>query len=172
MFVGILATSLFTFLVYFASFIATFFLDNLDESTSYGPTFFFFGTSPLLVAKDVIKLALRFLQDEDLFLEDNPFARKPDVASRVFRLPKERGFISNFFRRVVIGIPVVGAASLVQLLWSISMLTPFHFFTRLGGRDRREGRGSRDFATILVLFAVVMGVLRCANCFFLGGFIS
>ncbi|KLO13979.1 hypothetical protein SCHPADRAFT_851864 [Schizopora paradoxa] len=164
LFVGVLATTLFTILVYFASFLATFFLDNLDDTScsSYGHSFYFgfFGPSPLTIAKDIIKLALRFLQDENLFPEDNLFSRSPGLDQRTFSPPKERGVISSFFRRVIIGIPVVGAASLVQLLWSVSMLTPFHFFTNLRGRNRRDRRGSRDFATILVLFAVVMGVLR------------
>lgn len=162
---GALATTLFTVLVYFASFLATFFLDNLDESSSSGHSFYygFFGPSPIAIAKDVIRLALRFLQDENLLFEDNLFARTPNVAQRAFSPPKERGAIASFFRRVVIGIPVVGAASLVQLLWSLSMLTPFHFFTNLRGRDRRDRRGSRDFATMLVLFAVIMGVVRCVS---------
>ena len=162
-FVATLSTIFFTCILYVASFIATYFFEGLDDRSSYSYGYsFYFGTyfvSPFDVARDLIRLALRILRDEEIVLDNRLFQNSSKgTPLRAFGPPKPPGVIGNFIRRIVIGLPVVGVASLVHLLWSVSMLAPFHFLTRLRGRNRRQG--SRDIATILILIAIVGGALR------------
>lgn len=117
--------------------------------------------SPIGVAKDLLRLAMSVLSDEEL---DFSFSQSSSASTersipRAVRTPP--GPLGSFVRRVVLGIPVVGVASLVQMLWTMSMLTPFHFFTRLRGRGNSRRERSRDIATVIILIAIVAGALRC-----------
>jgi len=159
LFIVSLSVFLFTWIVYLASFLATYFMDDLDAPPNSAAGFsFFYGywISPTEVAGNLIRLALRVIRDEDIVFEEKLL--KPNQPLPADFHPRPRGFFANFFRRVVIGIPVVGVASLVQFLLSMSMLGPFHFLTQLRGRNRRDS--SRDIATILVLLAIIYGAYR------------
>lgn len=178
-FIGILTTTLFTILVYFASFIATYFippppafpLENYDEvQSSYRFSFFYgYWISPFDVAKDLIRIMYRVLQDEDILLStsSSPGYTSPlrSTSPLQYSPPAPPGFFGSLFRRIILGIPVVGVASLVQMLWSVSMLGPFHWMTRWRNMGGGTGTGSRrsrsrDIATLLILVAVIGGALR------------
>ena len=99
-------------------------------------------------------------EDFDIGVGKDTYNRTP---TQIPRTPP--GPIASFFRRVVIGVPVVGVVSLVQMLWTMSMLTPFHFFTRLrgGARNNRRDR-SKDLTTIIILIAIIAGAVRYVKC--------
>ena len=71
-----------------------------------------------------------------------------------------RGGNAGLLKRILIGIPVLGVASLVQFLYSVSFLGPAHLFTRHAGRGRNRRESSIDIATIIILGAVLLGTLR------------
>lgn len=151
----------FTILVYCASFIATFFTNRWDDGQPSG--YFFFGTyyvSPYGVAKDLLRLAMGVLTDEDydFIPTGDPSSGNGSPTHPLSRV--SQGSIPAFLRRVIIGLPVVGVASLVQMLWTMSMLTPFHFFARLRGRGNSRRERSKDLATIIILVAIVAGAIR------------
>lgn len=134
-------------------------MDDIDAPPSSATSFsIFYGywVSPTQVAANLIRMALRVIRDEDIIFEENLLKTNQPLPADF--VPRPRGFFANFLRRVVIGIPVVGVASLVQFLLSMSMLGPFHFLTQLRGRNRRDS--SRDIATILVLIAIIYGAFR------------
>lgn len=135
-----------------------------DEQSS---GYFFFGSyyvSPYGVAKDLLRLAMGILNDEDFdFGLKQGSPHTPNQSSGPSQSVPP-GPIASFFRRVIIGVPVVGVVSLVQMLWTMSMLTPFHFFTRLRGRGNSRRERSKDFATIIILIAIVAGALRWVRC--------
>lgn len=158
-FVAILSILLFTILVYCASFLATVFMDDLDYSPGVGVTFFdTFWLSPSTVASNLMGIVLRILRDEDIILDQRESMPRTSYTRPPIKISTRRSVLGNFVRRVIIGIPVVGVASLVQLLWSLSMLGPFHIFTQLRGRNRRES--TRDIATIIILLAIILGAIR------------
>ena len=136
-------------------------MDDLDAPQ--GPSvsgFYLFGgyyVSPTEFAGNLIRTVLRIIRDEDIILDETLLKSGRPLRTDMPRA-RPRGFLANFVRRVIIGIPVVGAASLIQFLLSMSMLGPFHFATQLRGRNRRES--SRDIATILVLIAILYGAYR------------
>ena len=157
-----LSVFVFSCLAYVASFLVTLFLDDLDpDDTLHDGGFLFFGwgwVNPVDVAKNLIKTVLRALQDEDIIAVEDIFnLGSKSAPSRFIEAPQKLGAIANFLRRILIGIPVLGATSIIQILWSTGFLRPFDLATRHRGRNRRD---SRDFASAVILIAMIFGILR------------
>jgi len=141
---------LFSALVLLSSFLTTFFMIPVDDS-SY---FYQFNLFDLL--RDLIRAAVRILQDGDHFV-DSSFFEEPLVGSPTSRSPP--GLFSTFVRRFILGLPVVGAASLVHMLLSLPFFGPLHWLARY--RSSRERRAnSRDFAAIFIIILIAVGVAR------------
>lgn len=155
-----LSLFLFTCLAYIASFTVTFFM-----SDDYTPrhSFFFFGwnwVSPDEVAYNLMRVVLRILREEDIIDDNKPFSaplRAPPVRSSP---PRQLGAFATVLRRVIIGVPVLGVASLVQLFWSMSFLGPVNLLARRLGSGRNRRENSRDIATLIILGAIILGALR------------
>ena len=161
-----LATLLFTLLVLSASFVATWFIDPDDADSFAGGWSFFTGyywVDPFGAARDFIRIVLRFLRDEDIILDESIFSKSSTDYGypRPRRPPASIGLIARFFQRFILGLPVVGVASLVHLLWTLSMLSPLHWMARWRSMNRGNRRErSRDIATIIILIAIIGGALR------------
>ena len=95
-------------------------------------------------------------------MDDTVFSRSS--SQDYFRPIRPRGptgFVARIIQRFILGLPVVGVASLVHLLWTLSMLSPLHWMARWRTMNRGNRRErSRDLATIIVLIAIIGGVLR------------
>lgn len=169
-FVGVLSTFFFTLLVYLASFLATYFIpadslsDDYDAPSSMRFSFFYgYWVNPFDLVKDLIRVIYRVLQEEDVILPSTSSSRLRSTAPLRYPKPTPPGPLGQFFRRLILGLPVVGAASLVQMLWSLSMLAPFHWITRwraLGANNRDRRSRSRDVATLLIVIAIIGGAIR------------
>ena len=140
-----------------ASYITTFFISAFEEPSYYHP----FYSNPFEVAQDLVTAAFRVMKDGNLagIIEDNirqsPSRPKAPVASR----PKP-GFIIRFIQRFIIGLPLVGAGSLVHLLLSVQFLAPVQWLARYRGSRSRRNSGSRDIAALIVISLLVVGALR------------
>ncbi|KAL5495309.1 hypothetical protein ACEPAI_772 [Sanghuangporus weigelae] len=155
-----LSVFLFTCLAYIASFTVTFFM-----SEDYTPrsTFFFFGwnwVTPDEVAYNLMRIVLRILRDEDIIIDENTLRAPLRAAPTKPITPRKLGAFANFIHRIIIGIPVLGVASLVQLFWSMSFLGPVNLLARRLGRGRNRRESSRDIATLIILGAIILGALR------------
>ncbi|EKM61130.1 uncharacterized protein PHACADRAFT_85016 [Phanerochaete carnosa HHB-10118-sp] len=64
--------------------------------------------------------------------------------------------LGKFVKRLLLGLPTVGAGSLLNMLWSL----PFPITHWLRVRLRRSGRNSSDIMTLILLTAVVIGAAR------------
>lgn len=120
----------------------------------------FIYVSPLGLMQDLIAAALRILQDQDLggLFDDRPRQARPDSGS-VPRPAKPRGFLMNFVRRFVLGLPMVGAGSLVYMLLSAPLIGPLQFLARRrSGRSRRDQ--SRDIAALLIVALILAGAAK------------
>ncbi|KAF5356181.1 hypothetical protein D9756_004134 [Leucocoprinus leucothites] len=164
--VGGLSGLLFTIVVMLASYITTYFMSAFEEpTTSSYYSWSFFYVSPFEVAQDLVVAALRILKDGgiDGLLDDTipvggngPRSRRPD---RVLRPHSSPGFIKRFIKRFILGLPLVGAGSLVHMLLSVGYLLPVQWLARYrGNRNRRDG--SRDLAALIVVALLVVGALR------------
>ncbi|KAF7347896.1 RING-CH-type domain-containing protein [Mycena venus] len=159
--VGALSAILFTMLVLLSSFITTFFMSWFEEPSDgyyyrsswfFGPGFYF--TSPFDIARDIIRAALRILQDTDgeVFGHRDTQTGSPIPHS-------EPGLLKSFIRRFLLGLPIVGAGSVVHMLLSVGLLTPVHFLARYRSSNRRRESG-RDIASLIVIGLVLVGAAR------------
>ena len=153
---------LFTFLVMLASFITTFFMSSFEEPSYWG----FWGVvTPYDVAHDLITAAYRVIKDGDSYglFEDNTYAsnRQRDLPLNgpfEIPVPRKSGLIWSFVRRFLLGLPVIGAGSIVHMLLSAPFLAPVHWLARYRGSRRRNN--SRDVAAIIVVGLLIVGVAR------------
>ncbi|KAF5385276.1 hypothetical protein D9615_001432 [Tricholomella constricta] len=159
--VGGISGLVFTFIVMLSSFITTFFMSWFEEpSYVFSPSYFY--VSPLGLVQDLITAALRILKDEDItgIFDDIPKrSRPPSGVVPPLVVPKPRGLLMSFVRRFVLGLPMVGAGSLVYMLLSVPFLGPLQWLARQrGGRRRRDQ--SRDIAAMVIVALVAVGAAR------------
>ena len=157
--VGGLSGLLFTLLVMIASYITTFFISAFETPSYYYHPLY---SSPLEVAQDLVTAAFRVMRDGDMasILEDN-IRPSTKITPKAPLVPKPRpGFIIRFIQRFIIGLPLVGAGSLVHLLLSVQFLAPVQWLARYRGSRSRRNNGSRDVAALIVVSLLVVGALR------------
>ncbi|KAI6136575.1 hypothetical protein F5141DRAFT_1075440 [Pisolithus sp. B1] len=153
--VGVLSSFLFTILVMCSSFITTYFLSYIEDQSTFGSTYFFI--SPIDVGQDLMRAAIRILRDQDfLTTEDYPIPLNPRVT---LRPPETPGLLKRFLRRFVLGLPMIGAGSLIHMLFSMPVLAPLQWVARWRGNRSRRG-SSRDMAAAIIVAFIVIGALR------------
>ena len=127
-----------------------------------------FYVSPFTVAKDLIVAALQILKDEDTMgLFDQIMDSRSSRPTRGSDAPETiiptqappRGLLVRLVRRFVLGLPMVGAGSLVWMLLSAPFLGPLQWLARQRGGQRRREQ-SRDIAAIVIVALLVMGAVR------------
>jgi len=167
--IATLSTVLFTAIVFASSFLTTAFISPLDEpsyvtydsSTIYISTGggYWAWTNPFSVGRDLVRAALRIIQDETggLFDPDafSPSSTAPESAATL----SNPGIVWRFARRFILGLPVVGAASIIHMLFSLPLLGPLQWIARSRGNRGRRGSGS-DTAAIVIIFLIAVGALR------------
>ncbi|EAU93154.2 hypothetical protein CC1G_10522 [Coprinopsis cinerea okayama7 len=148
----------------FASAITSYFMPWFEEPVDYSWSFFRI-VSPLDVARDLITAAFQILRDSDVggILEDDglpPPTPRFRYSSAYHDLSQSRpGIVMRFLRRFLLGLPLVGAVSIVHLLLSFQALAPVHWLARYRGARRRNGN-DRDIATLIVVALIVAGSAR------------
>lgn len=130
------------------------------SSDSYFYSYYYI--SPWDVGKDLIRAALRIMKDENGFdfNEDALFTRstaKVNVPPVVARTPP--GILKRFLKRFILGLPIVGASSLVHMLLSLPFLGPVHWLARYRGNRSRRG-DTRDVAAMVVIVLLLVGAAR------------
>jgi len=159
--VGGLSGLLFTLLVMIASYITTFFISVFESPSYYHP----FYSNPFEVAQDLVTAAFRVMKDGEMasILEDNIRQRSTTTSTPGAPPPVPRprsGIIVRFIQRFILGLPLVGASSLVHLLLSVQYLAPVQWLARYRGSRSRRNDGSRDIAALIVIGLLVVGALR------------
>ena len=78
------------------------------------------------------------------------------------RLRESRPTLLNrFVRRLLLGLPTVGAGSLINMLWSL----PFPITHWLRLRLRRNNRNGSDLIILIFLGIILIGAVRYVLCF-------
>ena len=116
-------------------------------------------TNPYSVGRDLVRAALRIIQDETGGLFD-PDAFSSSTAPESAEAISSPSIVWRFVRRCILGLPVVGAASLIHMLFSLPLLGPLQWIARSRGNRGRRGSGSRDTAAVVIIFLLAIGALR------------
>jgi hypothetical protein len=137
-------------------------MNAFDEYQSNTYIYSSIWINPFEVAHDLIRAALRIIRDESGILDDVFLSRtgrtRPSIIVGPKPAPTPPGLLKRFITRIILGLPVVGAGSLVQLLMSMPMLGPVHWLARYRGSRRREN--SRDMAALVLVVLLVVGAVR------------
>jgi hypothetical protein len=167
--VGALSSVLFTVLVFLSSFITTYFMNAFEEGSSYGSSgsyFYSYWTLPYDVGQDLVRAALRILKEESGILDPTFSTRVTNSAHQTpLAAPEEvtraasSGVLKTFLQRLLLGLPIVSAGSLVHMLLSFPLLGPVHWIARYrGNRARRDS--TRDVAAVVVVVLLLVGAAR------------
>ncbi|TFY73689.1 hypothetical protein EWM64_g10323 [Hericium alpestre] len=164
--IGGLSTVFFVLIVLASSFLTTTFLSAFEDPSLTSSDYYVFSpfwTNPIDVGHELVRAALRILQDDSVgILDPDTFGSRthisPEVSAQVPRPPP--GLLKRLVQRFILGLPVVGAGSLVHMLLSLPLLGPVHWIARFrGGRSRRSS-GSGDAAAIVIVVLLVLGACR------------
>ncbi|OCH96058.1 zf-C3HC4-domain-containing protein [Obba rivulosa] len=143
----------FTILVLCSSFVTTWLLSD-DGQSGFSYTLYYY---PVEVFKSLVRNGVRILVD-DRILDQSVLSsgKSRKLADHRPRPPSgPPSLIQRFVRRFLLGLPVVGAGSIAQMLLSIPLPVHWIRFRTLRGRGR-----SRDLVAIMILAIILIGVLR------------
>lgn len=157
--IGGISTVLFVLLTLISSSITTYFMSAFQGDTYYYSLWY---VHPLDVARQLVRAALRIIEDSDNIASIFDDRQSRTFATKVMDTPDATppSFLRNFIARFVIGLPLIGAASVVHMLYSIgTVLYPFHWVARFRGNQRRRNN-SWDFTAPIILFLLAIGTVR------------
>jgi len=140
----------------------------LRDPTYYPDNFYFGYVSPFDTARELIRASLKIMQDEDVAqILDQAFSAKPansasatsgDTTAEASPIAI---WIRNFISRFLLGLPLVGASSLVQMALSFPLLAPVQWLARYrGSARRRNGGNSKDLSAFIIAFLIIAGSAR------------
>ncbi|KAI9461844.1 hypothetical protein HD554DRAFT_1503575 [Boletus coccyginus] len=154
--VGFLSSFFFVLLVMFSSYVTSYFLASIEEQSMFGTTYFF--VSPIDVAQDLVRAAIRILRDQDIFPSELevPQSLKAPIPTR---LPEPPGLLDRFIRRFLLGLPMVGVVSLIHMILALPFMGPLQWIARWRGNRTRRG-ADRDLAAAVIVVFIVIGVAR------------
>jgi len=154
--VGFFSSFLFVLLVLFSSYVTSYFLASIEEQSVFGTTYFF--VSPIDVAQDVIRAAIRILRDLDIL---PPEVQLPQSlkSSTPIRLPQSSGSLGRFVRRFLLGLPLVGVGSLIHMILTLPFMGPLQWIARWRGNRTRRGN-DRDLAAAVIIIFIIIGAAR------------
>ncbi|KAF8846308.1 hypothetical protein BDN67DRAFT_1064779 [Paxillus ammoniavirescens] len=154
--VGILSTFFFILLVMLSSYVTSYFLTSIEEQSLFGTTYFF--VSPLDVAQDLVRAAIRILRDQDILPPELeiPNLLKEPIPTRSPELPS---LFNRFIRRFLLGLPMIGVGSLFHMLLALPIMGPLQWIARWRGNRCRRGN-NRDLAAAVIVIFIVIGAAR------------
>ncbi|KAK0464898.1 uncharacterized protein EV420DRAFT_1511853 [Desarmillaria tabescens] len=158
---GAISTLLFTILAFISSSVTTYLMSFFQEPTVYYSSSFFY-VSPLEVLHDLVRAALRIIQDEDIvavFDEALPKVRGNRSGETMMGTTRAPGVLRSAVQRFLLGLPLIGAGSLIHMLLSVPFLGPVHWLARYRG-NRRRNNNSRDITALIIIVLIVVGAAR------------
>jgi hypothetical protein len=137
-------------------------MNSFEEGSSYGSYYYSsYWTSPYDVGKDLVRAALRILKEESGIIDETLSNKVTKQATPLGPLTKNTspGVLKTFFQRLLLGLPIVSAGSLVHMLLSFPLLGPVHWIARYrGNRGRRDN--TRDVAAVVIVVLLIVGAAR------------
>jgi len=122
----------------------------------FGSTYFFI--SPIDVAGDLVRAAIRILRDQDVL---PPELEVPGLLKTAIptRPPEPPSLLTRFVRRFLLGLPMIGVGSVVHMLLAFPIMGPLQWIARWRGNRSRRG-DDRDLAAAVIVIVVAIGAAR------------
>ncbi|KAF9650072.1 hypothetical protein BDM02DRAFT_3112670 [Thelephora ganbajun] len=145
---------IFTLIVYVSSFVTATCLGLFEQGVSENSYFFSYYFYPIDTFKDLVSSTLSILNDEFGIIEQRDGPHRPAPLST-----KPDSLVIRLVKKFLLGLPLVGIGSLIQMILSMPILGPVHWIARY--RSARGRRGStRDTTAIIVVGLMLIGALR------------
>ena len=159
MVVAAISAVIFTLIVYVSSFVTATCLGLFERGVSEDSYIFSSYFYPIDTFKDLVSSTLSILNDEFGIIEhrDGPLPRSLHRPTPLTTKPDS--LVVRLVKKFLLGLPLVGIGSLIQMILSMPILGPVHWIARY--RSSRGRRGStRDMTAIIVLGLMVIGAVR------------
>lgn len=157
--IAVVSTVIFTLIVYISSFVTAACFGLFEQGVSEESSTFSYYFYPIDTFKALVSSTLSILNDEFGIIEGlrhssqnppTPLSTKPDT------------LIIRLVKKFLLGLPLVGIGSLIQMILSMPILGPVHWIARY--RSSRGRRAStRDMTAIIIIGLMVIGALRSIN---------
>jgi hypothetical protein len=148
-------------LVFLSSFLTTAFLSLFEQSSSNTSYFVsYYSFYPIDTFQNLVASTISIFNEEFGIIEDraaHPAAIPSPPHAKVSAKPP--GTVVRLAKRFLLGLPLVGMGSLVQMLLSMPLLGPVHWFAQYR-RHRSRRPSSRDTAAFIVLLLLLVGAAR------------
>ena len=157
--IAVVSTITFTLIVYLSSFLTAACLGLFGQGASEDSRFFSYYFSPMDTFKDLVSSTLSILNDEFGIIDRHEgfHQRSNNHPAKLSTEPDT--LIVRLVKKFLLGLPLVGIGSLIQMILSMPILGPVHWIARYrSARGRRAS--SRDITAIIVLGLMVIGAIR------------
>jgi hypothetical protein len=157
--VAAVSAVIFTLIVYLSSFVTAACLGLFERGASEDSYIFSYHFYPIDTFRDLVSSTLSILNDE-FGIIDHREGLPRRSSNRPVPLSVEPDSLPvRLVKKFLLGLPLVGIGSLIQMILSMPILGPIQWIARY--RSSRGRRGStRDMTAIIVVGLMVIGALR------------
>ena len=148
MIVAAISAVLFTLIVYVSSFVTAACLGPFERGVSEDSYIFSSYFYPIYTFKDLVSSTLSILNDEFGIIEhrDGPLPRSLHRPTSL--TPKPDSLVVRLAKKFLLGLPLVGIGSLIQMVLSMPILGPVHWIAHYRSFGGRRG-STRDMTAII-----------------------
>ena len=158
--VAAVSAVIFTFIVYLSSFLTAACLGRFERGVSEDSYIFsYYYYDPIDTFRDLVSSTLSILNDEFGIIEQRDgLHRRPQYRPTPL-VAKPDSLVVRLVKKFLLGLPLVGIGSLIQMILSMPILGPIQWIARY--RSSRGRRGStRDVTAIVVVGLMFIGAVR------------
>lgn len=158
--VAAVSAVIFTLIVYISSFITSACLGLFEQGVSDDSYVFSYYFYPIETFRDLVSSTLSILNDEFGIIGQHERLQYRGSPHRPTPLVDEPDrLVVKLVKKFLVGLPLVGVGSLIQMILSMPILGPVQWIARY--RSSRNRRGStRDMTAIIVVGLMLIGAIR------------
>ena len=150
---------IFALIVYVSSFVTTTCLGLFEQGVSEDSSIFSYYLYPIDTFRDLVSSTLSILNDEFGIIDQREGPRRGSQHRPIPLATKPDSFVVRLVKKFLLGLPLVGIGSLIQMILSMPILGPIQWIARY--RSSRSRRAStRDLTAIIVVGLMLIGALR------------
>ena len=150
---------IFTLIVYLSSLVTTACLGLFEQGVSEDSYIFSYYFYPIDTFRDLVSSTLSILNDEFGIIDQREGLNRRSKHRPIPLVTKPDSLVVRLAKKFLLGLPLVGIGSLIQMILSMPILGPVQWIARY--RSSRGRRGSaRDMTAIIVVGLMLIGTLR------------